>query len=219
MPIEDWAARAGRLSRRARRRLARRPHGLVGAILMVSCSCAVATNALWSQETRHPAPFFGAAVAEEQAVTVKPAAIAEQSDLVADVQAGLAALGYFEGTESGRLDGPTEAAIREFQADGGLEVTGEPGVGLLVAIGGAAPAEGAASGPEPDAAGPALLNQVNDVRGLQALLNARGYGPLEVDGVVGPMTRAALARLVADEGLADGTTRAVLDRVVAQGAS
>jgi peptidoglycan hydrolase-like protein with peptidoglycan-binding domain len=53
------------------------------------------------------------------------------SQLVADIQDALRGSGYPTGRESGRLDDQTRAAIRRYESDHGLLMSGEPSAELL----------------------------------------------------------------------------------------
>ncbi|MEO1102141.1 MAG: peptidoglycan-binding domain-containing protein [Pseudomonadota bacterium] len=149
----------------------------------------------------------------------------EPDSLVRQVQLGLSEAGYFDGAIDGVLGDETAAAIRAFEAERELPVTGEPNLGLLAAVSDAMPAPEPALAPaaleevivaavaEPTAteqavAGPAAVSTVAEI---QAALNTAGYGPLEVDGVMGPRTRGALDQFALSRGLeGQGMTPAVL---------
>ncbi len=234
LPIEEWAAFVARNARRTRRRVMRRPASAIGIAAGVVVAVAVGGNALFSQSEPHPAPLWGEAPQEmiaahgdvRQVAEPEAAAVAEADQaLVQRVQEGLAASGYYAGPPDGVLDGATEEAIRAFERESGLPETGAPSLALLAAVaaGGldAAVAEASAGEAEsfaveevviaPDAA--ARAGEPIGISEVQRLLNERGYGPLSVDGKMGPATRQALGRFSADAGFgADaGMTPAVLD--------
>ena len=109
------------------------------------------------------------------------------ADLVADIQAELRRRGYGVSVVSGQMDQPTEAAIRAYQRDRGLTVTGEPSERLLEDL---RPAGTQQAGIDRDA-----------VREIQHQLQRRGYDIGVADGVLGPTTRNAIRTYQADAGL------------------
>lgn len=153
------------------------------------------------------------------AVTVPSVAEVTEPDparqRLAEIQRGLARLGMYSGAIDG-LTGPrTRAAIVEYQAAAGLEVTGEPSDTLLdlmrsplppppVASSTTVPSTGAAEARadlarlEQESA--ALLERERTAD-VQAALNKIGYGPLQVDGEAGPDTRDAISQFERDHGL------------------
>ncbi|MEM8663489.1 MAG: peptidoglycan-binding domain-containing protein [Pseudomonadota bacterium] len=226
MPIEAWAETTARFVRRTRRSVARRP---LRAAIASSASVAVVmigVNALWDQQSQHPAPLWGgdgapivathapSGGASSDGARVIDASAPEPDSLVQRVQESLSEAGYFDGAADGVLGDDTAIAIKSFEMERGLPVTGEPSLALLAAV--SEPAPGleetvvAAIAVEEPAA-PAAPRTVSTVPQIQAALNATGYGPLEVDGVMGPRTRDALAQFARSRGLADeGMTPAVL---------
>lgn len=195
LPVEDWAARAAGAMRRMRRRLARRRGATLAALSCLAGVVLIATNALWRQSEPHPAPFWGEGGSDGTLVReVTPQEpTRERSELVARIQEALRAEGY-DGAANGVLDAATSTAIAGFEAANGLPITGKPSLGLVAVLDASDPSPGAAA-PNPQGAGSevAAHGAQVDVAALQRLLNARGYGPLAVDGVLGPRTRAALA--------------------------
>lgn len=225
LPVEDWAAAAARITRRTRRRVMRKPARSMGALVAVVAIAAIGSNALWEQKESHPAPIWGggadgaetggqlvAAHSPAREVTVEPQTGAPDA-LVARVQAGLIETGYFNGEADGHLTQGTREAIQVFEVENGLAVTGEPSVALLSAFGElkaaveAEPEVAAAA----SAAQPAGPRKITTVAEIQAALNRVGYGPLTVDGVMGPRTRTALDGFAASQQIAsNGVTPAVL---------
>ncbi|MEM9221507.1 MAG: peptidoglycan-binding domain-containing protein [Pseudomonadota bacterium] len=188
----------------------------------------IASNALWEQDSHHPAPLWGgdpsspivATHAPLQVVRKAPVRNVEQSDpMVLKVQTGLLEAGYFAGDANGILEDDTAVAIRRFEQERGLPVTGRPSLGLLAAISEPLPeVEPENPGPLQTVAAPAtaLSEPASPTPGtvpqIQAALNAAGYGPLEVDGVMGPRTKDALAQFARTNGLSpQGVTPAILD--------
>lgn len=186
--MEDWAAAIASGVRRSRRRAARRPGPIVTSAVAVVSSILILKNALFAQEGSHPAPFWGADNAPVTSI-VANAPEPERSPLVGSIEEGLARLGYPVGPLDGALDERTIAAIRAFENDRGLSVTGKPSLALLTLL--APPVADEAPAIEP---GPEV-----DVAALQRMLNESGFGPLSVDGVWGPRTREALSRYAATQ--------------------
>jgi peptidoglycan hydrolase-like protein with peptidoglycan-binding domain len=114
-----------------------------------------------------------------------PAAVPEEQ-LITSIQAELRRRGYDVPVVSGRLDAPTEAAIRAYERDRGLPVTGEPSERLLADL----------TGVTPEAPVDREL-----VREIQRELQRRGYDIAVADGVIGPTTRNAIRTYQADAGL------------------
>lgn len=113
---------------------------------------------------------------------------AEPSVLVADVQAELRQRGYPVGLVDGRLDDETRSAIRTYQADAGLPVTGRPSQSLLSEMRKSEPTQ-VTEKPDRD-----------QVRAVQEALAARGYDPGPADGVLGPKARDAIRAYQRDSG-------------------
>lgn len=138
-------------------------------------------------------PAAGDAAGARATETTAP----EGSDLVADLQAELAEKGLYRGARDGVLGSGTIEAIEAFQRSRGLAVTGEPTMDLLVALATDAPAE---------------RPKVETVARVQAALDAAGYGPLAVDGIMGRMTADAIRRFERANGLPEtGTVSARLE--------
>jgi len=115
------------------------------------------------------------------------------SRLVRDVQRLLARTGYRPGPIDGRYGPLTEAAVRRFQADRGLEVDGIAGHQTLGALEAPALTVFPGAGYEPGGS--------RVVRDLQRLLARTGYRPGPIDGRYGPLTEAAVRRFQAHRGL------------------
>lgn len=196
-PVETWVATCAAAVLRLRRRIWRRPALTALAAALPIFGGVIVGNALWQQREVHPAPFWGERPQLARVSEVSPPPFPEPapreepySPLVAEIQAAL----LDGGTHDGVLDRRTAAAIERFEAANGLTVTGRPSVALLTALRKEQPTSG-----HPGSAGRTLDGI--DVAALQGLLNENGYGPLEVDGVLGPRTREALSRFA---GTAEG---------------
>ncbi len=221
--MADGLAAAGR---RGLRRLQRRPIGAAAAAGFLVLAGWVAVNGAFLQTARHPAPFLaageatapsgeaatvalaredddggagdpvaamlsGGAAAAPGAVAGEPeatpsAAPGEASGLVAGIQEKLAGAGLYPGPVDGALGVATVQAIEAFQRSRGLPVTGEPSMDLLVAL---------ATGVPPE------RPSVETVARVQSALNARGFGPIAVDGLMGSQTGGAIRRFERSRGL------------------
>ncbi|MBX6324195.1 MAG: peptidoglycan-binding protein, partial [Rhodospirillaceae bacterium] len=115
-----------------------------------------------------------------------PAEAPVSTETIVNIQAKLRQRGYDVPSLTGVLDAPTVAAIRAYQADAGLPVTGQASASLLASLqagGGSAPV------------------QRQQVMAVQQALNERGYDAGPVDGTVGPKFRAAVRTFQADNGM------------------
>ena len=112
---------------------------------------------------------------------------AARRDLIRDIQMELNDRGYAAGAVTGTLTPETQAAIRTYQADYDLPVTGEPSADLLAAI-------------RPATATPSV-RAADAVAAIQSELKARGYFEGAADGEVGPATSAAIRAFQRDAGL------------------
>ncbi|MEM0905999.1 MAG: peptidoglycan-binding domain-containing protein [Pseudomonadota bacterium] len=240
LPIEDWAAGLAHLLRRVRRRVLRRPLRTAGASLGALFAVLIGANALWDQTDMHPAPLWADDAGKPSApalATHAPATPVETrvsvpeprrapSALVLKVQSALADSGYYGDAIDGDLGPGTRDAIVAFERDRGLEETGEPSVALLAALSAPEPAdptgrdvaravlEGEAivevAAPEPRRA---VLSSVTEI---QSALNSAGFGPLTVDGVMGPKTQDALSQFAQQRGLESAGMTPALLRALAQ---
>lgn len=109
------------------------------------------------------------------------------------IQEELAAHGYKPGPVDGVVGGRTRGAIRAYQKDAGLPVTGAASRELLDHLKFAAPKVFARPAP----AGPSRELVTEIQRGLYM----RGYYQAAIDGLSGPATRDAVRRFQADAGL------------------
>ncbi len=113
---------------------------------------------------------------------------------VIGLQEELVAHGYKPGPADGVLGARTKQAIRQYQKDAGLQVSGVASKELLEHMKFALPKVNARTG---GADGPSreLVSEVQ--RGLAE----RGYYTGALDGLIGPATREAVRRFQADAGL------------------
>lgn len=128
------------------------------------------------------------------------------------IQSILADLGFYKGTVDGLTGPATRTAVAAYQKTVGLEPTGEVDAALLDQLGAKTTTAGIPPRPEPapraeakdvavkavasaeEAAKPAVAKREPDPRiiRIQAGLKAFGNDGIELDGVVGPRTRAAI---------------------------
>ena len=121
-----------------------------------------------------------------------------------EVQEKLKILGYYPGGISGVYDAATKDAVKEFQYENGLSITGsvdERTMAQLYAKADAAVDEMPMS--EMTKAKPTLHkgDKGASVAELQVELNQLGYNAGAVDGIYGPKTEAAVKKFQADNGL------------------
>lgn len=177
----------------------RRPIDTLAGLVATAGVAMILINALLLQEGRHPAPLFHDAGTHASARPVAaPAPVAPQrSDLVAQIQDGLVARGYFDGPVDGLFGGKTAAAILTFEQAARLPATGEPSERVLAALL-VAPAVKDASrppfAPAAKAPAPVVTGSISapKLMAVQRVLGKLGYGPVAVDGKMGAGTRAAL---------------------------
>lgn len=120
-----------------------------------------------------------------------PQTAQSENQLLIDIQGQLRRLGH-DVTLTGRVDDATADAIRAYQREKNLLVTGQPSAALLEHLKATVQARGAGSG---ETGGP------SNVARVQTALNARGYNAGPADGVMGPSTRSAIRTYQADAGL------------------
>jgi DNA invertase Pin-like site-specific DNA recombinase/peptidoglycan hydrolase-like protein with peptidoglycan-binding domain len=167
----------------------------------------------------------GTCVASGAVEPVRLAAMAEAAPLAEGMGYGAAAeakrvrvlqrtlreLGWAPGRVDGLFGPSTEAAVLRFQAASGLAVDGAAGRQVWKAL------AHARKQPLRRGAGYAARNGSQRVRALQRRLQRRGLHPGPADGLYGPRTEAAVARLQRAAGLrvsgvADVRTRRVFTR-------
>lgn len=116
-------------------------------------------------------------------ITSGPAAT--PSDDVVSAQRQLKERGYYSGPVDGVIGPGTDAALRAFQRDRGLSISGRLDSATIRAL----------------AAAPPTSTSIPDIRTAQRQLRDRGYYSGPIDGVVGPATEAALRTYQRDRGL------------------
>lgn len=190
---------------------------LAGAVLAVSLSACqgMMGDRSSSAQTSSASPAgTGAASADVQQAAVS-------SDLVRDVQRGLASRGYDVGPQDGIYGDSTQQALRRFQRDQRMNASGQIDAQTLAALGVMAGAGGTASAaPAPGASrdyvptsrrqgamaaprsGASRVSLSRDqVRDVQQNLADRGYDPGQVDGMWGTRTQQALRNFQRDQNL------------------
>jgi len=190
----------------------RRPRECVLASSGIAATAAIAINGLFLQPGPHPAPIFAIAPPAMSAggglsaparprgpvaeiVRSDPAA-RPRAEVIADIQRELARRGFYDAPVDGNLGAKTEAAIRDFEQSVGLKPTGEATEALLQSIlRTPAAARSGASRKDPIAG---LIASSRQLTAIQRALSDFGYGPLEINGILGPDTRAAIERFERD---------------------
>ena len=131
---------------------------------------------------------------------------------VRNVQSALSQLGYQPGPIDGLMGSKTRTAIRAYQTDKGLPVSGEPSVALYDHIQATiAKQNGTAQTPTPAPSTGATATLISEVQGE---LRLRGYDIPSINGVLDTATVAAIKRYQGDASLTvDGK---VTDSLLAQ---
>lgn len=114
------------------------------------------------------------------------------SQLVSDIQESLRGAGYLTGRSSGRLDDETRAAIRSYESDQGLLMSGEPSSELLRHLRERGAAASAASTTGADA---------NTLARIQTELRERGYPIPLISGRMDAPTRQAIREYQQGQGV------------------
>jgi DNA invertase Pin-like site-specific DNA recombinase/peptidoglycan hydrolase-like protein with peptidoglycan-binding domain len=194
------------MERTHRRSVLRAGLGAVTALVMLlaTTGTCVASGAV------EPVRLAAMAQAAPLAEGVGYGATAE-AERVRVLQRTLRGLGWAPGPVDGLFGPRTEAAVLRFQAASGLTVDGAAGPQVWTAL------ARAQKQPLRRGAGYAAANGSQRVRALQRRLQRRGLRPGPVDGLYGPRTEAAVARLqraaeLKVSGAADVPTRRVLAR-------
>lgn len=168
----------------------------------------VSANAVWYQDHRHPAPLFAT-----QAYAVDPLdgqraekfrIIRDNGEMQADpriahVQRELAARSLYSGAIDGMAGPRTRAAVAAYRASIGLEADGEIDAALLENLN----YKSAIPHPSPAPRDVSLADKTGsvnasggepaeDVAEIQGALVRLGYPGIDIDGVLGAKTRAAI---------------------------
>ena len=124
---------------------------------------------------------------------LSPALVAQD---VKWLQASLNTLGYGPLKEDGKPGPKTKAALSKFQVDKGLSPSGEADPFTRAAITAAL-----LTVPSAPPAPIAMPQGKADPVWIQSSLNTLGFGPLQVDGVLGAQSKAAIVRFQRSKGL------------------
>jgi peptidoglycan hydrolase-like protein with peptidoglycan-binding domain len=201
----------------------RNPLAVGGTTAFLVAFSFVSANALWYQPHFHGGAFFStramAPAAPQRAAAPAPAPDAT----LGRVQAALSELKFYAGAVDG-LSGPqTRKAIEDYQKSAGLNPSGTLDDALLARLGiaGHAPAAAVSTGPVPPERAPQPMARpsidtattqsvepgaapdvvARNIR-IQAGLKAFGNDAIELDGIIGPRTKAAIREFQSLFGLA-----------------
>jgi peptidoglycan hydrolase-like protein with peptidoglycan-binding domain len=114
------------------------------------------------------------------------------SQLVADIQEALIGSGYTTGRASGRMDDQTRSAIRSYESDHGLLMSGEPSTELLRHM-----RERSRAAPTPGA----MPVDANTLARIQTELRVRGYPVPLISGRMDAPTRQAIREYQQGQGV------------------
>src|SRR5262245_38661728 len=147
---------------------------------------------------------------KKQAVTHKGTASKED---IRNAQQALKDKGMYTGAVDGTINAETEKALRDFQEKNSLQVTGTLNHDTMKALGvkssaGTSSSKAGTSGtsttttPKKEKTGKPTSNISNEkIRKTQSALKKEGFNPGPVDGIMGPMTTAALRDFQSHKGL------------------
>ena len=174
---------------------------LCGWSLLIVIGAAIAFNALFMQQARHPAPFYSTRVAASD--TGQPARPANGT--IRSVQTALKELRYYSGSVDGVAGAETEEAITQFERAARLPVTGRVDEALLARLNHALTRQTWSK--------PRIATETADqatekaplpdpmVAVIQEALSDAAYGPLTGDGIMGRRTIDAVRRFQLDQGM------------------
>lgn len=185
--------------------IGRNPAAAAGTTAFLVALAYVSANALWYQPHFHRGAFFETRIVSQEAVDAATqaasprAAMQARDPKVLEAQQRLAELGLYGGEVDGRNGPATRKAIETYQGVNGLPVTGLLDSRTRARLGEddrtaaieseAASVEELLPEPSPANAGDASANRI---RKVQAGLKAFGNEGIEIDGVAGAKTRAAI---------------------------
>lgn len=165
----------------------------IAAVVVLSGSLALTLGAARGAEA---APALGNVLLAQSAEEMSPQM---RSALIRALQEELNAKGYGAGPVDGVTGARTRAAIRAYQRDAGLRVTGQPSKDLLDHMKFSSEATERREAPPP-AASSTPTGDRELVRSVQRELQVRGYYKGGIDGIVGPNTREAVRAFQRDAG-------------------
>lgn len=216
---------------------------LVVGITVLALIGGASINTIFLQDSKHPAPIFG--VSNLQTASTKlenhtSEIVLEQigdekiaDPVVREIQAHLAARGYYDSEIDGLIGARTRAAIALYQRANNEPVTNEPSRQLLEHIRLSRPDEAyhvaarrrvaekeRASGVEDSITqliqeNAKVIEDRTQIKKIQVALASLGYKKVTPDGVVGPITREAVVNFKKKRGLKgdDRITTALLDEL------
>jgi peptidoglycan hydrolase-like protein with peptidoglycan-binding domain len=217
-PLRDGAATVLGL-------ISRNPALAGGATAFLVALSFVSANALWYQPYAHPGAFFAtrefarpAGFGPEAETTtiriVRPTAApapATSDPAVEEVQATLKELNFYAGEVDGIVGPATRKAIEAYQSKMGMTVTGKVDDDLLDQLGAAPITAGIVPSPAPretlvttadeDIPAQQARQPGERIIRIQAGLKAFGNDDIEIDGVMGARTQAAIREFQALFGL------------------
>ncbi|MEM1045201.1 MAG: peptidoglycan-binding domain-containing protein [Pseudomonadota bacterium] len=206
----------------------------LGAVLIALLAILfIIVNAAFLQSAPHPAPMFQTRVeapAQSDAASTKSSERVLPRPTPSDEQRrimGIQVLLHKKGYDVGEIDGVfgtrTKNAILAFERDRGYPETGSMTPLLLKRLkralprpapSTAPPAPKAAPSDSSDAGAANPASDKEDVLLVQRALSDLGYGPLDIDGLLGAQTAQAIQRFELDRGLP--ITGKIGDRIVAE---
>lgn len=133
------------------------------------------------------------ATAQSRIPTPPPPPPEPWSQQVAEIQEALRSLGYTAAWPTGRLTEETRSAIRSYEADRGLLITGEPSAALLQHM--RQRLETAAPAPTP------VPVDAGTIAGIQSELRLRGYAIPQISGRLDTQTRQAIREYQQGQGV------------------
>lgn len=203
----------------------------LGAMLIGGLAIAfIIVNAAFLQSHRHPAPMFqtrshGAIVSDDvpvksaDRVPTRPAAGGPGK--IQKIQSLLQRHGYDVGVVDGVFGARTQTAIMEFERDRGYPQTGRVTPLLLKRLNRRRAADVPKPVTAPSSKAPAATSvpkatdaSRDDIVLVQRALSDLGYGPIDIDGVLGSQTAQAIQRFELDRGMP--ITGNIGDRIVAE---
>lgn len=183
--------------------VARNPLAVGGATAFIVTMSYICGNALWNQTQPHTSTFF---ITRELAHHARYETVDADVDhaprqaadpVVQQVQDLLADMSLYTGSIDG-IQGPqTRKAVEDYQRLNGVDVSGNIDQELLAELRGHnTPAPPPTPKPRPPVETIASVEQVafgpTDIERVQAGLRAFGRGDIEIDGVIGSRTKAAI---------------------------
>ncbi len=214
----DWSLRDGASAMLGL--IARNPTLVGGTTAFLVALSFVSTNALWYQPHAHSGAFFATrdylrpgapALPDETTILIErpqePRHVVVGDPTVKDVQETLRELNFYDGEVDGLFGPNTRVAIESYQSKMGLRVTGTVDDSLLdqLGTGSVKPAVLPSPAPRAEVAEPAVARTPDDavakpvslvrderIAKVQAGLREFGNEAIEIDGLMGARTAAAI---------------------------